>query len=73
MIAILRFCYAPSRAITSGGAWTSSISTPSPDSGELASPRGWMKQTSCRSAPYADLERPPFHVAAHPTTEIPLP
>src|SRR5690606_38168233 len=33
-------------AITSAGACTSSINTPSPDRGEASSPRGWMKQTS---------------------------
>ena len=33
-------------ARTSAGAWTSSMSTPSPQRGDAASPRGWMKQTS---------------------------
>jgi len=35
-----------SAAITSGGAWTSSISTPAPPIGESALPFGWIKQTS---------------------------
>jgi len=33
-------------AITSGGAWTSSMSTPSPQRGSASFPFGWMKQTS---------------------------
>lgn len=39
-------------ATTSAGACTSSISTPSPDSGAASFPFGWMKQTSCPAAPF---------------------
>ena len=46
----------PSAAITSGGACTSSISTPSPPSGNCSLPLGWMKVMSWPAAP---LRMPP--------------
>jgi hypothetical protein len=45
-----------SAAITSGGAWTNSISTPSPPIGNSALAFGWMKQMSWPGAP---LRMPP--------------
>ena len=40
------FATQPRAAMTSGGAWTSSIRTPSPDNGNSSFPFGWMKVTS---------------------------
>ena len=52
-----RVGHQPSAAITSGGAWTSSIRTPSPLRGVSSLPFGWMKHTSWPGRALADAAR----------------